>query len=162
MASCQSLFTYISIILLPIWARTYLNYHVRCGKPGVVCAANHMFCAQCTLTESVWHLNRFPFPWKNPYGFFIAVAIQYIMLTGVLMMASCVLTLSTGFFSLVLTMAKVIKQSLRSINRNSKKKKNRTAISNQITRFIRYHSMVKQLSRLAFIYRNTKYLVHLE
>lgn len=73
--------------------------------------------------------------------------MEYVVLTYDLMMESCLLNLSIGFFLLIMAMTKVIKQSLYSIGESVKVGQNQTSIMKQLTQFIEYHSRVKQLSK---------------
>ena len=93
---------------------------------------------------------RLPFDWKNPYGFFIGVTMEFEVATYLLLLVACLLTLSCGCLLFMLTMIKVAKQSLHSINKTAKLKSKRTLISNQLTQFIQYHSILKQLSELLY------------
>lgn len=92
-------------------------------------------------------INRFPFAWKNPYGFVIAFTAEFIVATYVFNIAICLLTFSFVFVLLAYATTKVIKQSLYAINGIAQSPNDQTSIPNQISQFIRYHSLLKQLSK---------------
>lgn len=92
------------------------------------------------------YFDRFPFDWKNPYGFLISISIEHIMITYALIIGVCALNFSIETYLFVMATTKVIKQNLNSINENDKTNQTRTSISTQFSQFVRYHSMVKQLS----------------
>lgn len=71
--------------------------------------------------------------------------------TNMLMIASCIIILMSGFFLQVLAMSKVIKRSLRCMNKSSRLKRHHTPILKQLYCFIQYHSMVKKLSELKYL-----------
>lgn len=96
-------------------------------------------------------LLRFPFDWKNPLGYSIAIAVQYITAAyGLLFLASLVIFgMVTFFFANALI--KDINGLLQTINKNAKVKKNRDRILKQLLEFIQYHSDVKQLCNHTFV-----------
>lgn len=91
--------------------------------------------------------RRFPFDWKTPLGFLIAMGAQYTVLSYLTMIGGCVLVLGIGTFLYLMTMSKCIKSCLFAIGRNAELKSNRTHIEEQLIEFIQYHSRVKQLSK---------------
>lgn len=104
-------------------------------------------CIRYMLTFC-YHLCRFPFVWRNPFGFLIAIVIQYTMISYASMIGACVIAFALGFYLYTIAMTKCIKGSLFSINRNAQLKIKRKCIFKQLVEFIEFHSKVKQLSVL--------------
>lgn len=92
----------------------------------------------------------FPFDWKNPAGYCVAVILEYLMTICISYFVGSLAILGISTYILMLAMIKDIKYRLYSINENAKadKNKNPTATVEQFSDFIQMHSMTKQLSIL--------------
>lgn len=91
-------------------------------------------------------LTWFPFNWRNPFGFFLAVSIQYIICTYVFIFVSCTVDLGFGTFLLVTTFTKDIENNARTINECGKNEKTHSQTLETISTFIQSYLDVKQLS----------------
>lgn len=60
--------------------------------------------------------------------------------------AGFAVSLEIGCFLFMIALTKDIQRTLHSINENTKSKKKRTKISKQLIEFIKFHSILKQLS----------------
>lgn len=74
------------------------------------------------------------------------------MLKYVFILMACTLVISFGTFLFLIMTSKIIKRSLRSINKSAKQKHNRTSTLKELSQFIEFHSIVKQLSRLTSMF----------
>lgn len=90
---------------------------------------------------------RFPFDWKNPFGFFMATTLQYILASYGLFIGVCILALAIGVYLFGNAMSKCIKEILFAISEHSNAEIDRSVLLEQFIEFIQYHSRVKQLSR---------------
>lgn len=90
---------------------------------------------------------RLPFNQNYPFGFFLAMSMQFVMLSCMSIIAGCAIALAVGSFLYGIAMTKCIKGSLFAINRGARAKKGRHL--EQIIEFIRFHSTAKQLSRIS-------------
>lgn len=89
---------------------------------------------------------RFPFDWKNPWGYLIAVGIQYIGHGYILLVTACVLIYGIGGYMLSIALSKSIKVNLYSINQNAGDENHRKYLMEQFIEFFECHSRMKQLS----------------
>lgn len=93
------------------------------------------------------HFCRFPFDWRNPLGYLIALALQCVVVSYLLLVGSCGMALAIGSYLYFMASNKCIKGNLLSINQWTGGNKNSQQISNQFIEFIQFHSRVKQLSK---------------
>lgn len=104
--------------------------------------------------------KRLPFAWRSPFGFLVAVVIQYTMMSYAAMIGACIIAFAFGFYLYTTAMTKCIKGILFHVNRSAESKTNRKMVHKQIVEFIRFHSRVKQLSKrgMKIIYIILKFL----
>lgn len=88
---------------------------------------------------------RFPFGWKNPFGYLIALTLQYITLMYVFQFIALLVSLGVGVFLLTITMIKDLKRTVRALNKFNR---NELLFMKQLYDFIQFHSIAKQLSWL--------------
>lgn len=91
-------------------------------------------------------IRRFPFDSKNPFGFLVAIAIQYVMFSRGELVGACALVLAIGSYLYSMAITKSIKACLFAIMRNVKYQNNRTHLFKQFVEFIKLHSGAQQLS----------------
>lgn len=90
---------------------------------------------------------RYPFDWKNPLGYFMAVVFQFIAATYFFLLLWCVVFLGIGFtFVVVAIINKDVKDYLKFINENAAQK--RSQALKCLSDFIQDHSTSKGLSVL--------------
>lgn len=101
------------------------------------------------LNSSKWFaIHRFPFNWKNPVGFLVAISIQYTITAYGLTFCACVFGLAVGCFLYVIALNKIIKASLFNFSQNTRAKIDQIILLEQLIEFIELHSGAKQLSRI--------------
>lgn len=88
----------------------------------------------------------------------MAVAIQYMMVTYVFFFIACSSTIAIAVYLFTITATTDIIDNLHLINEDANSNKKPSNISTQISEFIEYHSILKQLSQCD-IYYNTKILL---
>lgn len=91
-------------------------------------------------------LFRFPFDWKNPLGYFVAVAFQYIATSLLFAFVSCMMSFEIGAFFMELLLTNDIKSDLKLFNENAMVKDNRSLAFKRFGDFIENHWTLKQLS----------------
>lgn len=92
-------------------------------------------------------IERFPFNWQNPFGFSIAIAMQYAMLTYEFAIAAPLLSVPIASYLYGIALNKIIKGSLFAINRSIRAEKtDQFSFLKQIVEFIDVHSSANQLS----------------
>lgn len=95
---------------------------------------------------------RIPFESKNPFGFLIAVTLQYIIVGYELSVIACMLSLGIGAFMFAIASTEEINRSLNDFNKvmngdGQGSSDNRSYFLEQFSTFIVAHSTVKQLRR---------------
>lgn len=90
--------------------------------------------------------HRFPFNWRNPFGFCMAVYIQYITCKYILIFVSCTISLGIGPFLLMITLTEDIEINARAVNACAKNEKTQSQTLQKISVFIQSYSSAKQLS----------------
>lgn len=141
MLCCRSLFTPISFISPPIWDERLLNYQLQCGKQ-----TKQIWRGKTCTWEPFCNYWRFPFDWKCPLGYFIAVAIQYVTLLYAVIVGACVIAFGAVSFLYVIASSKCIKGSLFSIGQCAHNETNQN-ILDRFVEFTKFHSHLKQLSK---------------
>lgn len=127
----------------------HLNYRVQCGKHSKQIS---VFKTILQITRvSICILNctdicRFPFDWQNPFGFAMAIAIQYAMISYGLTIGGCVLVLAISAFFYGIAVSKCIKISLFTIQRSAQTKIDQSILLQQMIELFEMHSSAKQLS----------------
>lgn len=93
--------------------------------------------------------HRFPFNYRNPIGYLFAFALQYIALMNLFFYVCCMACIGIGFFMFIISIAKDIKNNLKSINEQLTKSMAEdkiSEISKQFSKTIQFHADAKQLS----------------
>lgn len=88
---------------------------------------------------------RFPFNWKNPTGYSIAVAAQFLCANIALQYLGFILVLSFIGFMFSISMVKDLNGELRSINKMARHKRTQRKVYKKLSEFIRMHADGKQL-----------------
>lgn len=99
------------------------------------------------MSRSILLLNnncRFPFDWKNPKGFLVAFAVEYILELNMLFFSICALCFGIGFYILIAAFTNDLKNDLTSFMAYSKSKRNRIRILKQLISFIQFQSVVQR------------------
>lgn len=89
---------------------------------------------------------RFPFNWKNPAGYLVAVTALLAWAAMPLLYIGCLGFLGFGAFMFALTFVEDMKGELRLINEMAIDKRPQREIYEKFSAFIRIHANVKQLS----------------
>lgn len=89
---------------------------------------------------------RFPFGWKNPYGYFIATAFQTILIIRLLHYIACIASLALASFLFAFAFTKDLNKNLHSFNEAVKAKQSEADIFKEFTELISIHSRLRQLS----------------
>lgn len=122
------------------------NFHFWCGQLTGNCHTLYRpSLGWNRFWEDVFFLARFPFDWKNPLGFAIAIGVQHKTFTYLVYIGACVLALGFGCYSYLMAMAECIKQNLCAIRRNIRKSRQKKHLWEQLKEFIEFHSRAKQL-----------------
>lgn len=90
--------------------------------------------------------KRFPFDWKNPIGYVVAIAYEYMGGVCTFFVAMAILKYAIVVYFFLFSMIDDIKCDLESINRNAKKKKTRMEVVKQFSEMIQFHWKVMELS----------------
>lgn len=104
-------------------------------------------------------LHRFPFDVKNPCGYTIAVALEYIFTTNALFMVLCLLGFAFGTCLTLISLAKDITCDVSNFNESARVKDDHSKIVKQFSQLIDFHSDAKQLSRFICRYISKKILL---
>lgn len=91
-------------------------------------------------------MNRFPFDWKHPFGYTLAILIEFLLTLSVMRYLACFSTLAFGSFWFALQFAKELIAGLNSINECVQAKESETKILKRLNETIAMHADVKQLS----------------
>lgn len=91
--------------------------------------------------------QRFPFDWRSPFGFLVAIAIQYVMVTYFLVIAAPILIMVIASYLYCIAVSKIVKRGLLHINRNAQAKEiDQSTLLEQIIESLKMYSCMKQLS----------------
>lgn len=90
--------------------------------------------------------QRFPFDWKNPIGYYIAVSLQYFGAKMALSYVGCFLSFGVASFAFSIAVCRDLKYELNLIDGNVKIGKRRCQIFSKFMKFIDLHTNMKQLS----------------
>lgn len=121
-----------------------LNYHFHYGKHAHNCNFAN-FKSNRTIYGIIRDSQRFPFNWQNPWGFLIALGLQYAMHSYGMLIGACALILGAAAFLYAIAASKCIKANLFSIAQCTRNKTNQN-ILDRFIEFIQFHSCVTQLS----------------
>lgn len=91
------------------------------------------------------YVHRFPFNWKDPFFYALAMAVEYLVTMDLFYFISCLTTLKIGTLLYTITITEDIKRSVHSINTNGRLKKN-VQIFTELTNFVQFHLEARQLS----------------
>lgn len=91
--------------------------------------------------------SRFPFNWKNPFGYIFAVIFEYIISTYAYVVVFGAVFFGIGYCLLVvLIITKNIKNDLKFINGNVTSDPNQLLTFNLVKNFIQNHSILEKFS----------------
>lgn len=90
---------------------------------------------------------RFPFDTNSPFGYVIAIILQYIYASYSFIFGGCILSFAVGAFLFALTMVNDIKCCLESVDESVKTKDHQLILMRYVN-FLQYFSDAKQLSKL--------------
>lgn len=98
--------------------------------------------------QTIHHFfSRLPFDWKNPFGYFIAVVVEIVILSHIMKITACLIVFAIGFYLHAVGACKRIKEILSAIDQSAKRPANKQKIAfEQFDEFIRFDSRLKQLS----------------
>lgn len=89
---------------------------------------------------------RFPYDWKNPIGYSVAVSTQYLLAFYPSQFIGCFMNLAFGSFMFAKIFVIILKNELHAINKMAIHKKSRKNMREKISKIIRGHAHSKQLS----------------
>lgn len=95
----------------------------------------------------LFRFQRFPFDWKNPLGYLVAVYLQHAMIKYMFILISLLTSLGSGAFMFCLTALDDITDCLKSVNGYAKTKGKQSKAIERIAQYIQLHSDIKQLSK---------------
>lgn len=94
-------------------------------------------------------LWRYPFDWRNPYGYLVAFSLQYALMSFGIKHATC----HTGFIGgscwMLISFTEDLKNELNTLNTTIGKKGQLNAYK-EFSEFLQYHAMAKQFSFIRF------------
>lgn len=93
--------------------------------------------------------QRFPFNWRNPFGYSIAVCVEYFVCTYILIFVSCIISLGIGPFLLVTTITEDIENNAHVINECGENENTASQTLEKLSAFIQSYLSAKQLSVLS-------------
>lgn len=91
-------------------------------------------------------MRRFPFNWKDPFFYALAMTIEYLVTIDLFYFVSCLISLKIGTLLFSIAITKDIKRSLHSINKMAKSNNKHAQIFIELTNFVEFHLKAKQLS----------------
>lgn len=100
-----------------------------------------------SFRNAIW---RFPFNVRNPMGYLIASVFQLTKLTFTLFLVANILTFGIGCYLIGITATKEIKNTLQIADKKLRLKKERPLAMKRFTDLIKWHSIIKQLSKSTF------------
>lgn len=98
------------------------------------------------LHSKICVFSRFPFDWKNPVGYAIAVAFQCLLSLHPMRFIACFLSYGFSAFLFSISVGKDLKHDLNILNRQLKTEPFRCQILKKLIEFIDLHTSMKQLS----------------
>lgn len=98
-----------------------------------------------SLCNVRWN-RRFPFNWKTPIGYSIAIIWQTTSIFIPLRFFACMLTMALGWYFIALSLKKDWNGDLRKLRVMVKTKQSKAGMTKLVTEFVRSHSNMKQLS----------------
>lgn len=104
------------------------------------------FLTSCSKFENAVFF-RYPFDWKNPLGYLVAVTLQYIIIFHVFLLIFSAFSLGVGCFLLVISiMNQSMKSDLKLFNANAASDQNHLLTVKLVADFVEIHSFLKKLS----------------
>lgn len=133
----------------PIWATMRLKYQYQCG--GFLNGSAHLniFIA-ISIQHRFYSIQRLPFNWKSPKGYFIAVLLQMVVSLYPMCYLGTFSSLAVGAFIFATLALKELKSKLKSIKKRAKSKQNQFELWTQFVKFYQLHTDLKQLSKLKY------------
>lgn len=95
--------------------------------------------------------SRFPFDWKNPLGYLIAITIEYIMFIFVFLYGGGEVCFGIGSFLFSVAASTDIKADLKEIGMHGVLPENRKWTLYKLSNFIQVHAQLKQLSCITIL-----------
>lgn len=138
----RNMWVALSFILQPIWQAMHLNCHFHFGK-----LLKFMKQRNIHLKWVLFSSIRFPFEWRNPIGYTVAVSLQCIVITYTFFTMMTMLVIGIASYSFGISLTEDLKYILHSIEEKSKLRKNRPYLYRQFIEFIILQSDTMQLSR---------------
>lgn len=99
--------------------------------------------------------QRLPLEWKNPFGYVIAIAVQFEITLIILRYIECFLTLGLAGLLLAFYTIKDIKNDLNLFNGIAKAKKSQSRSYKKLGKWIYFHINLRELSSSQFKFRIT-------
>lgn len=130
------------------WTRFlwFAVWNVASDQPFILLLFTNMLM---NVFSSNWLLIlRLPFPWRSPFGYFIAVGLQIVTTSYVLLFVTSVMSFTLGSFLFAFSFTKDVSNKLRSLNQMAKNGQCEAEISKEFAAFILLHSRIKQLSMI--------------
>lgn len=92
-------------------------------------------------------IERFPFDWRKPTGYSLAIALQTFMLAYPMRFLACFLTLALGGYLNSITIANDVIHDVKSFNHDKIWLKSKVDVHIKLFELTNLHSAAKQLSR---------------
>lgn len=89
---------------------------------------------------------RFPYDWRNPSGYLVAISIQYFLAFYPSRYVGCFLCFAFGAFMFSMATVEILKNELHAIDMMGSGRKTREKMLKSFSEFIRRHADAKQLS----------------
>lgn len=102
------------------------------------------------------YLFRFPFDWKNPRGYLIALILTYLLHRNLVYFLVCMLNNGIGGFMLTISLTKEIKTDLSSFSTLVKSDPNPMMYFKPLYDLIDFHSTLKRCARAK---KNSNFIV---
>lgn len=131
---------------------TPLNYLSHCGKYFCL---NSIVIVQLFLSglHDFYLFDRFPFDWRNLFGYLLVIFIQFALTFNLLHYVACAISIALGLFLFTISCVRCMEKDLKSINKMAKKfkksKKDEKLQSDMLElllMFICAHTEIQQLS----------------
>lgn len=156
MSLYRHLLPVLSLMLLQIWERTLLNCQSPlCGKSLSQSAfsALHMgfvYFHWFGSNDRRRTFFRFPFDVKNPCGYSIAVALQFIFSFNLDLAVACISIIVIALSLVLISTVDDMMCGLNMLNTSAKRHESHFKITQQFSQFVQFNSKGKQLSKPKF------------
>ena len=121
---------------------TLLSCQFLYGKHKIDSAVKNILCKFVFFVT----LLRYPFNWRNPITYFVAISYQYYTAIYLFRFVACLISFGLGIFLFAISATNDIKNDLKLMNDKAKTKRNRVRILKCLSSFVQFHSAVKKLS----------------